>query len=209
ERRAASLWRSSWRESPGDSMSALAFGIELYGYTDAPTLLEEIQAAERLGYASVWLGDSQLIWRDLYVMLGAAAATTTRVALATGVTNPVTRHPAVTASAIMTMQELTRGRTILGVGVGFTSLRMMGQAPVSRAALKRFVAYVRALCNGEPVAGEHGEVRLAFGQPGGCPAIVIPASGPKMLHLAGEIGDGVMLQSVVFGNDVLPTMQAA
>src|SRR5690349_13669417 len=107
ERCAASYSRSSMRELQGRRMSARAFGIELYGYTDAPTLLEEIQHAERLGYASVWLGDSQLIWRDLYVMLGAAAATTAHVALATGVTNPVTRHPAVTASAIMTLQELT------------------------------------------------------------------------------------------------------
>jgi 5,10-methylenetetrahydromethanopterin reductase len=189
-------------------MSARAFGIELYGYTDAPTLLEEIQLAERLGFESVWLGDSQLIWRDLYVMLGAAAATTSRVALATGVTNPVTRHPAVTASAIMTMQELARGRTILGVGVGFTSLRMMGQAPVTRAELRRFVQLVRALCNGEAVQGEGGEIRLAFGKPGGCPPVVIPASGPKMLRLAGEVGDGVMLQSVVFGSDVLATMQS-
>jgi 5,10-methylenetetrahydromethanopterin reductase len=189
-------------------VSARAFGIELYGYTDAATLLEEIQAAERLGYASVWLGDSQLIWRDLYVMLGAAAATTSRVALATGVTNPVTRHPAVTASAIMTLQELTHGRAILGVGVGFTALRMLGQAPVTRAALRRFVQTVRALGNGEPAQAEGGEMRLAFGKPGGCPPVVIPGSGPKMLELAGEVGDGVMLQSVPFGGDVLQAMQA-
>jgi 5,10-methylenetetrahydromethanopterin reductase len=188
-------------------MSARAFGIELYGYTDAPTLLEEIQLAERLGFESVWLGDSQLIWRDLYVMLGAAAATTSRVALATGVTNPVTRHPAVTASAIMTLQELTRGRAILGVGVGFTSLRMMGQELATRAELRRFVEYVRALCNGEAVTGEGGEIRLAFGKPGGCPPVVIPASGPKMLRLAGEVADGVMLQGVVCGSDVLAQMQ--
>jgi 5,10-methylenetetrahydromethanopterin reductase len=191
----------------GNKMSARAFGIELYGYTDAPTLLEEIQLAEQLGFESVWLGDSQLIWRDLYVMLGAAAATTSRVALATGVTNPVTRHPAVTASAIMTLQELTRDRAILGVGVGFTSLRMMGQELATRAELRRFVTLVRALCNGEAVAGEGGELRLAFGRPGGCPPVVIPASGPKMLRLAGEIADGVMLQGVVCGGDVLAQMQ--
>jgi 5,10-methylenetetrahydromethanopterin reductase len=189
-------------------MGTGAFGVELYGYVAAPTLLAEIQAAERLGFASVWLGDSQLIWRDLWVMLGAAAATTSRVALATGVTNPVTRHPAVTASALMTLQELSRGRAVLGVGVGFTALRMLGRPAATRAELRRFVQVARALCRGERVEGEDGAIRLTFGTPAACPPVVIPASGPKMLRLAGEIGDGVILQGCPFGGDVLAAMQA-
>src|SRR3954454_15986162 len=64
------------------------FGVELHEYLDAPTVLAEAQQAEALGYASVWLADSQLIWRELYVLLGAVAATTTHVTLGTGVTNP-------------------------------------------------------------------------------------------------------------------------
>src|SRR5262245_32159669 len=129
----------------GGAMTRPSFGIELYGYLDAATLLEEIQLAERLGFESVWLGDSQLIWRDLYVMLGAAAATTSRVALATGVTNPVTRHATVTAGAVVSLQELSGGRMILGAGVGFTSLGMLGRRPVTRAELHRFVQEVVAL----------------------------------------------------------------
>jgi 5,10-methylenetetrahydromethanopterin reductase len=183
-----------------------AFGIELYGYLDARTMLEEIRRAEQLGFESVWLGDSQLIWRDLYVLLGAAAVTTTRVALATGVTNPVTRHPTVTASAITTLQELSGGRAILGVGVGFTSLLMLGQRPVPRAELQRFVELVRALCRGEPVPGPGGPLRLAFGAAERCPPVVIAGGGPKMLQLAGAIGDGVILQSCPLGSDVLRQM---
>ena len=56
-------------------MSKVAFGVELFQYLDAPTLVEEIKLAERLGFDTVWLGDSQLLWRELYVLLGAAAAT--------------------------------------------------------------------------------------------------------------------------------------
>src|SRR5919199_5132472 len=99
-------------------MKAPRFGVELHEYVDAATVLREARQAEALGYASVWLGDSQLIWRELYVLLGAVAATTARVALGTGVTNPITRHPAVTAGALMTLQELSRGRAILGIGLG-------------------------------------------------------------------------------------------
>jgi 5,10-methylenetetrahydromethanopterin reductase len=156
-------------------------------------MLQEAQQAEALGYASVWLGDSQLIWRELYVLLGAVAATTRRVALGTGVTNPATRHPAVTAGAITTLQELTGGRAILGIGLGNTSLATLGRRPATRAELRRCVATVRALCAGEREAGPGGELRLAFGGPGRCPPVIVAGNGPKILTLAGEIGDGMLI----------------
>jgi 5,10-methylenetetrahydromethanopterin reductase len=176
-------------------MSKVAFGVELFQYLDAPTLVEEIKLAEHLGFETVWLGDSQLLWRELYVLLGAAAVNTSRITLASGVTNPVTRHPAVTASALMTLQELSGNRALLGIGVGFTSLSIMGLPPTTRAELRRYVEAVRALCRGETVEGERVAMHLAFGAPDRCPPVVIPGSGPKMLRLAGEIGDGVILQS--------------
>jgi 5,10-methylenetetrahydromethanopterin reductase len=175
-------------------MSRLAFGVELHEYLDARTVLEEIQLVEALGYDSVWLGDSQLIWRELYALMGAGAVSTSRVALGTGVTNPITRLPAVTASAITTIQELSGGRAILGVGVGDSSMATMGLQPVTRAHLSRFVATVRALCNGESAPSPAGgEMRLTFGASEKCPPIVVGASGPKMLRLAGQIGDGVIV----------------
>ena len=67
-------------------MGTPAFGVELHQYLDAPAVLREAQQAEALGYASVWLADSRLVWRELWVLLGAVAATTRRVALGTGVT---------------------------------------------------------------------------------------------------------------------------
>ena len=181
--------RTEWERPVGGPR----FGLELHEYLDAPTVLREAQQAEALGYASVWLADSQLIWRELYVLLGAVAATTSRVALGTGVTNPVTRHAAVTAGAITTLQELARGRAILGIGLGNTSLATLGRPPATRAALADYVATVRALCAGEIVAGAGGALRLAFGAPDRCPPVVIAGSGPKILGLAGAIGDGVII----------------
>lgn len=170
-----------------------SFGVELHEYLDPAAILDEVRLAEELGYDAVWLGDSQLIWREMYVLLGAAAATTQRVALGSGVTNPFTRHMAVTASALVTLQELSGGRVLAGVGLGDSALAVLGQRPVSMAALEAFVAGVRGLAEGEAVRASEVDLQLVFGGPAKCPPIVVAASGPKMLGLAGRIGDGVIV----------------
>jgi 5,10-methylenetetrahydromethanopterin reductase len=183
-----------------------AFGVELHEYLDAQTVLKEAELAERLGYDSVWLGDSQLIWRELYVLLGAVAANTSRVALGTGVTNPVTRHASVTASAMATLQELSGGRAILGVGLGMTSLSTMGMRPATRADLGAYLETVRTLCEGGTAEGSHGPMKLNFGSRGKCPPIVIGAAGPKVLRLTGRIADGVILTGTARPGEMLRTM---
>jgi 5,10-methylenetetrahydromethanopterin reductase len=172
-------------------------GVELYPWAPAPTLLEEVRLAEALGFDAIWLGDSQLIWRELYVLLGAAATVTRRAWLGVGVTNPVTRHPAVTASALVTLQELAGGRAILGLGLGYSAVKTLGLAPARRAALAASVHLIRALCRGETVETPTGAVRLTFGAPERTPPIVIGATGPRMLALAGEVGDGVIITGQV------------
>jgi 5,10-methylenetetrahydromethanopterin reductase len=174
-------------------MGNRSFGVELHQYLPVSTILDEVQLVERLGYDSLWFGDSQMIWREMYVLLGVAAAMTSRVRLGTGVTNPVTRHATVTASAIATLQELSQGRMVMGVGVGFTSVNTTGLAAATRDELTRLVQVVRSLCEGETVQGSTGEMKLAFAARGACPPVLIAAGGPKMLELAGQIGDGVIL----------------
>jgi 5,10-methylenetetrahydromethanopterin reductase len=169
------------------------FGVELHQYLDARTILEESRAVEDLGYDALWLGDSQLIWRELYVLLGAAAQATSRVTLGIGVTNPVTRHAAVTASAAMTLQELSGGRGILGIGLGHTSVATMGLPRASRKELSAYTDTVRRLMRGEDAPTDHGPIRLAYADPTMAPPIVVAASGPKMMRLAGQIGDGVIM----------------
>lgn len=136
-----------------------------------------------------------MIWREMYVLLGAAAKATSRVWLGTGVTNPITRLPVVTASAITTLQELSGGRAILGVGVGDSSVRTLGMKPVTLATLEQFVSEIRDLCSGRPVVAPNREVRLSFGAPQKCPPIIVAAGGPKSLRLAGRIGDGVIFST--------------
>lgn len=187
-------------------MSTCSFGVEIHPYYDVPTLMHEITLAEELGYDQVWFGDSQLIWREMYVLLGAAAQATSRVLLGTGVTNPMTRVSAVTASAAATLQELSGGRLTLGIGNGFTSVNTMGRKPATRARLEQTVAEIRALCRGQRVPAGSEEMRLMFAAPDKCPPIAVAASGPKMLRLAGRIGDGVIMARVGMEGDMLARM---
>jgi 5,10-methylenetetrahydromethanopterin reductase len=167
----------------------MRFGLEIHQYLDAGSCVEEALAAERLGYDAVWFGDSQMIWREAYVLLGAAATQTSRVELGIGVTNPRTRHIGVTASAMLTLQELTGGRALLGVGVGHTSVATIGAPRATRAELAGWVADIRKLFTGNGV----GPMRLAWAGLAKAPPILVAAGGPNMLRLAGQIGDGVII----------------
>jgi 5,10-methylenetetrahydromethanopterin reductase len=174
-------------------MSGPTFAVELFQYPPPRTILEEVRLAERLGYDAVWLGDAQLLWRELYVMLGAAAALTSSIALGSSVTNPVTRLPSVTAGAVATLHELSEGRARLGIGVGGTSTGMVGAPSATRAHLAQYVRDVRALCDGQALAGPHGDMRLVYASAQTHPPLYIGGSGPKVLALAGEIADGAII----------------
>jgi 5,10-methylenetetrahydromethanopterin reductase len=184
----------------------MRFGVTLNPFLDASTVLAEAQLTERLGYDAVWIADSQLIWREVYVLLGATVATTSRVLVGTAVTNPVTRHAAVTASSTMTLQELSAGRMRLGIGVGDSSLKTMGLTAAPRSELAEYVSTVRSLCSGERVSSPNGDMELGFGENLGTPPIVIAGAGPKMLELAGELGDGVMLSGAARNDAALQSM---
>ncbi len=172
-------------------------GVELYPYVPAPIVLDELRLADELGYGAIWLGDSQLIWRELYVLIGAAAISTRRALLGVGVTNPVTRHPAVTASAAITLQELSGGRGLLGLGVGYSAVRTLGVPRATRAELADCVRVLRALWRGETVPTPTGQWRLTFAAADLAPSILIGATAPRMLALAGAIADGVIITGQV------------
>jgi 5,10-methylenetetrahydromethanopterin reductase len=183
-----------------------AFGVELHEYLDPRTVVDEAALAERVGFDAVWFGDSQLIWREMYAVMGAAALRTERVLLGTGVTNPVTRDVSVTASGLATLQELSGGRILAGIGIGDSAVKTLGRKPVSRATLAQYVADVRDLAEGRRVASPTGELHLTFGADGLCPPMIIAASGPKMLELAGEIGDGAVVTRRAQAGPVLTSM---
>ena len=163
-----------------------ALDLVVYG-TEAPSgLLDCVELAEQGGFRGVWVGDSPVLWRELYVLLGAAAERTGRIRLGPAVTNPISRHLAVTASALMTLHELTGGRAALGLGLGASAVRTVGAKPARLAELERAAADLRTLWAG-------GDGGLGYGGDAPPVPILLGASGPRMLELSGRIGDGCLV----------------
>jgi 5,10-methylenetetrahydromethanopterin reductase len=108
--------------------------------------------AEADGWDGVVFMDSQSLTGDPYVIMGAWASATERLKLATFVTNPLTRHPAVTAASAATLHHLTGGRAVLGIGRGDSALAYLGYAPVRVAAFERCLRDIQALLSGGEVA---------------------------------------------------------
>ncbi len=154
--------------------------------------VELMARAEDSGFDGVWVADSQSIFRDAFVALALGALRTRRLMLATGVTNPVTRHPATIACSIATIDELSGGRAILGIGTGFSSVRTLGLKPASLQALEEATLALRALMAGQAATYEGKEIRMTW--PTRPVPIYFAASGPKSLHLAGRVADGVLFQ---------------
>lgn len=158
--------------------------------------VEEVGAAAReaeaAGFDEVWFPDSQLLWRDAFVVAAAAARATSRVRLGIAVANVVTRHPSVLASLARSVDEVAAGRFVLGLGVGNSSLVPVGLHPATGAVLRERLGMVRSLLAGERVDFDGVSSRLR--DPRFVP-IHVAASGPRNLRLAGEIGDGVILLS--------------
>jgi len=138
------------------------------------------------------VGDSHLIWREAYVNMAAMALSTTRVKLGTGVTNPLTRHPSVVASAYATLEEYAPGRTIVGIGLGDSSVETMGMKPAKLSYFEKTMAQMRQLLDGQEVQLETGKIHLLHPCKAKVP-IYIAASGPKMLELSGRIADGIIV----------------
>jgi 5,10-methylenetetrahydromethanopterin reductase len=178
----------------------VTFGLGLFPTEPPRRMVDLTRLAEELGFGCVYIGDSQMIWREAYVILGAAAMATSRITLATGVTNPVTRDPTVVAAGMATLHELMGGRTLLGIGTGDSSVETLGKKPARLAALEAAVRAMRGLIAGETVAhhDSHADVRLTYARPGTRVPIYVAVSSPRIHRLAGKVADGAI---VLVGTD--------
>jgi 5,10-methylenetetrahydromethanopterin reductase len=153
---------------------------------------EVARTAEEQGFDAAWVIDSQVAMKDVHVALTVAALATSTIELGTGVTNPLTRHITVTANAIAAVDEVSGGRALLGLGSGDSAVFPLGWKPAPIAEMRPFLQDVRQLLNGKDVARPgQPAVRLA-GVTRPVP-IFVAASQPRMLALAGEQADGVIL----------------
>jgi 5,10-methylenetetrahydromethanopterin reductase len=156
--------------------------------------------AERGGFSNLWITD-HFNNRNVYVALTTAAIYTNKITLGPGVTNPYMVNPVFTAQAVATLNELAPGRVVLGIGAGDkTTLASVGvemRKPLT--AVKEAVNIIRKLTSGENVVFKGEVFQMAgakfFFKPKGKIPIYVGAQGPKMLALAGKIGDGVLINA--------------
>ncbi|MDR7523423.1 MAG: LLM class flavin-dependent oxidoreductase [Armatimonadota bacterium] len=174
-----------------------ALGFLFLGEHPPSALQHLVRTCEALGADVFWLADEKF-YRDPFVGLAAAALSSTRIHLGTCVTEPYTRHPALLAMAIGTLDEVAGGRAILGLGAGGSGFPAMGVRRTHPArTVTEAVALLRRLLSGERVtfAGTRfrfREGRLHFRPRPDIP-IFVAARGRGMLRAAGGVADGVIV----------------
>jgi len=171
----------------------MQFGFTLKPDHSIERTLALTRQAEAAGFAYGWLFDSHVLWRDPYPLLTLMAGVTTTLRLGTCVTNPATREPSVTASALAVLNEISGGRMDLGIGRGDSARRVLGKAPTSMKDLEEAVHVIRALVEGRSVDYEGATLELPWTGGDRLP-VWIAGYGPVALKLTGRIADGAMLQ---------------
>jgi 5,10-methylenetetrahydromethanopterin reductase len=148
----------------------MGIGLLMLGDTPVQTMVERARLAEAVGYDTVWLADERF-YREVYSCLTHFAGHTAKVLLGPCVTDPFSRHPTLTAMAIATLDEVSGGRGILGIGGGISGFAELGITRRKPArAIKETIEVIRALLCGGSV-DFHGEVinldqgRLSFVPP--------------------------------------------
>jgi len=171
----------------------MKFGITIKPDMTVERIVALTRQAEASGFEYGWIFDSHVLWLDPYPMLTLMASNTKHMRLGTCVTNPATRDITVTSSLFATLNLISDGRMQLGIGRGDSSRRVLGKKPVTVAQLEESVKEFRDLTGGNEIEYESRKARLTWAT-GGVPPVWVAGYGPKVLELAGRIGDGVILQ---------------
>ncbi|HMK47740.1 MAG TPA: 5,10-methylenetetrahydromethanopterin reductase [Methanocella sp.] len=178
------------------------FGIEFVPNVPYKELIDYCKFAEDNGLDYLWITDHYNN-RQVFEMLALIADKTSRIKLGPGITNAFTASPAVTATAIASVDEISSGRATLGIGPGdLSTLPKIGMAmetPVAR--LTEAVGIIKKMWAGETVATPDNKVfkfagaQLAYKPKQKAIPVYIGAQGEKMLETAGKIGDGVLINA--------------
>ena len=169
------------------------FGAVLQTNPPSARTVQLAKLAENHGFSHVWTFDSHLLWQEPYVIYSRILAETSKVIVGPMVTNPATRDWTVTASTYATLNEMYGNRTICGIGRGDSAVRVTNGAPTTLKTLRESIHVIRELANSRSV--EYNGATLQFPWSTGSKLDVwVAAYGPLALKLAGEVGDGFILQ---------------
>jgi probable F420-dependent oxidoreductase len=171
----------------------MQFGFTLKPDHTLERTLALTRQAEAAGFDYGWLFDSHVLWREAYVLLTLMAQATTRLRLGTCVTNPATREPTVTASALAVLDELSGGRMDLGIGRGDSARRVLGKPPTSMTTLEEAIRVIKDLVEGRTTEYEGTELHLPWTGRWTLP-VWVAGYGPMALAMTGRVADGLILQ---------------
>src|SRR3954462_2857087 len=173
----------------------LSFGVTVLPDPPYQRLIELLQLAEGHGFEYGWTYDSHVLWQDSIPTMALAAAATERIKLGHMVTNPGTREPTVVASAYATLQDISDGRMVMGIGRGDSARRYIGQQPVRVGPFEDALRMIKPFMNGEEVVWNDTEIQLAWVRPELPPIEMhVAGYGPKVLAIPRRVGDGVIIQ---------------
>jgi alkanesulfonate monooxygenase SsuD/methylene tetrahydromethanopterin reductase-like flavin-dependent oxidoreductase (luciferase family) len=167
---------------------------------DAPSRLVDLaQLVEAAGYEHLWLADERF-FREVYASLTLCALHTRRVTLGPCVTDPYSRHPALTAMAVATLDEISGGRAALGLGAGISGFAQLGIVRRRPArAMAEAIEVIRRLLRGETVHLRGEVVHLEGGRLDFAPArpdlpIYVASNGPLGQKVAGTSAVGAIME---------------
>jgi probable F420-dependent oxidoreductase len=171
----------------------MQFGFTLKPDHTIERTLALTRQAEAAGFTHGWLFDTHVLFREPYPLLTLMAGVTERMRLGTCVTNPATREPSVTASALATLDDISGGRMDLGIGRGDSARRVLGKAPVTLADTEQAIQVIRALVAGEHATYEGADLHFSWTDGWTLP-VWVAGYGPMALAMSGRVADGVILQ---------------
>jgi probable F420-dependent oxidoreductase len=174
---------------------SLTFGMTVMPDPPFSRMLRLMQLAEQNGFEYGWTYDSHILWQESYALLPLVADKTETIKLGHCVTNPGIRDPTITASWYATMQDLSGGRMVMGIGRGDSSRRVVGLKPVKVAEFERRLRMMKELMNGRPVQWNDKDLKLEWVREELPPIPMhVAGYGPRALGVAGRVGDGVIIQ---------------
>ncbi|RZS64827.1 putative F420-dependent oxidoreductase [Agromyces ramosus] len=171
----------------------MEFGAVLQTNPPASRTIQLAKLAEAHGFTHVWTFDSHLLWQEPYVIYSQILSQTQRIKVGPFVTNPATRDWTVTASVFATLNEMFGNRTVCGIGRGDSAVRVTNGKPTTIAELRESIHVIRELGNSRPVEYHGSTIRFPWSR-GSELEVWVAAYGPMALKLAGEVGDGFILQ---------------
>src|SRR5262245_52772246 len=180
----------------------LRTGLLLLPTYDSGRLSALTELAEGTGYDDLWLADERF-FREVYALLALAATRTRRIRLGPCVTDPFSRHPALTAMAIATLDEISGGRAVLGIGAGVSGFRELGvTAERSAVAIREAVELIRGLLAGQSVTVKGQQVSLDGGRLDFTPRradlpIYVASQREAGCRVAGRVANGAIMQGCV------------